>query len=194
MRVRDVLQRAVANRPMPESIRANILRTLRDSQRRSLSRVAVKRWALGLAAAAVVLFGVFAAEWLNLRRGEQLIASILKLGVSDHIVCAVQGHNYPDVGNPPDQIRESLALDMPLCCRLCSSGFQVLNFSRAYLFDTRKRPQICPLHHARARNILSVILAERNGAALPETNSSSVRTQAALVFTRTTSAGWKSRA
>src|SRR5467141_172896 len=90
MRVRDVLQRAVANRPMPESIRANILRTLRDSQRRSLSRVAVKRWALGLAAAAVVLFGVFAAEWLNLRRGEQLIASILKLGVSDHIVCEVQ--------------------------------------------------------------------------------------------------------
>jgi len=86
MRVRDVLQRAVANRPMPESMRANILRTLRDSQRRSLSRVAVKRWSLGLAAAAVVLFGVFAAEWLNLRRGEQLIASILKLGVNDHLI------------------------------------------------------------------------------------------------------------
>ena len=52
MRVRDVLQRAVANRPMPESMRANILRTLRDSQRRSLSRVVLKHWALGLAAAA----------------------------------------------------------------------------------------------------------------------------------------------
>jgi len=45
--------------------RANILRTLRDSQRRSLSRVAVKRWTLGLAVAAVVLFGVFAAEWVE---------------------------------------------------------------------------------------------------------------------------------
>jgi len=125
MRVRDVLQRAVANRPMPESMRANILRTLRDSQRRSLSRVAVKRWALGLAAAAVVLFGVFAAESLNLRHGEQLIASILKLGVSDHIICAVQGQNYPE--SPIRRMRsaKSLALDMPRCCKLCSSGFQV---------------------------------------------------------------------
>jgi len=125
MRVRDVLRRAVANRPMPESMRANILRTLRDSQRRSLSRVAVKRWTLGLAVAAVVLFGVFAAEWLNLRRGEQLIASILKLGVSDHLICTIKGHNYPET--PIRRIRsaKSLALDMPSAagCAAAASRF-----------------------------------------------------------------------
>jgi len=168
MRVRDVLQRAVANRPMPESMRANILRTLRDSQRRSLSRVAVKRWTLGLAAAAVVLFGVFAAEWLNLRRGEQLIASILKLGVSDHLICTIKGHNYPETANPLDQIREKLGARYAPLLQVVQQrlpGFELLEghicsipgSDRKYVhFITRGQG-----------SILSVILTERNGAALP---------------------------
>src|SRR5258708_28425667 len=43
MRVRDVLQRAVANRAMPESMRANVLRTFRDSPRLSRSPVPMRR-------------------------------------------------------------------------------------------------------------------------------------------------------
>ncbi len=168
MRVRDVLQRAVANRPMPESMRANILRTLRDSQRRSLSRVAVKRWALGLAAAAVVLFGVFAAGWLNLRHGEQLIASILKLGVSDHVICAIQGHNYPEVANPPDQIREKLGARYAPLLQVVQQrlpGFELLEGHICSIPGSdRKYVHFITRGHG---TILSVILTERNGAALP---------------------------
>src|SRR5260370_26671832 len=95
MRVRDALQRAVSNWPVPDSLRTDVVRKLRASQARSFAAVRVNRWAVGLATAALVLFGLFAAEWLNLRRGQQLIASILKLGVSDHVLCSIQGHNYP---------------------------------------------------------------------------------------------------
>ncbi|PYR96277.1 MAG: hypothetical protein DMG16_28310 [Acidobacteria bacterium] len=168
MRVRDVLQRAVANRPMPESMRANILRTLRDSQRRSLTRVAVKRWALGFAAAAVVLFGVFAAEWLNLRHGEQLIASILKLGVSDHVICAIQGHNYPEVANPPDEIREKLGARYAPLLQVVQQrlpGFELLEGHICSIPGSdRKYVHFITRGHG---TILSVILTERNGAALP---------------------------
>jgi anti-sigma factor RsiW len=55
MRLRDALQRAVANRPSPDSLRADVLRKLRESQPRSFARVSVKRSCLGFASVAVVL-------------------------------------------------------------------------------------------------------------------------------------------
>jgi len=168
MRVRDALQRAVSNWPVPDSVRTDVVRKLRASQARSFAGVSVKRWALGLATAALVLFGLFAAEWLNLRRGEQLIASILKLGVSDHVICAIQGHNYPEVPNPPDQIREKLGARYAPLLQVVQQrlpGFELLEghicsipgSDRKYVhFITRGQG-----------TILSVILTERNGAALP---------------------------
>ena len=168
MRVRDALQRAVWNRPVPDSVRMGVVRKLRASQTRSFAGVSIKRWALGLAAAVLVLFGLFAAEWLNLRRGEQLIASILKLGVSDHVICAIKEHNYPEVANPPDQIRKKVGARYAALLQVVQErlpGFEVLEghicsipgSDRKYVhFITRGQG-----------TILSVILTERNGAALP---------------------------
>jgi anti-sigma factor RsiW len=85
LRVRDALQRAVANRPVPDSVRADVLRSLRESQPRSFVRASATRWAVGLASIAFILLSLFAAKWLSLRRGEQLVASVLKLVVSDHL-------------------------------------------------------------------------------------------------------------
>jgi Putative zinc-finger len=168
MRVRDALQRAVVNRPVPESVRADVLRNLRESRPRSFGHATVKRWAVGFAAAAFVLLSLFAAEWFNLHRGEQLIASILKLGVSDHLICAIKGHNYPELANPPDQIRRQLGLRYAPLLQVVHErlpGFEVLEghicsipgSDRKYVhFITRGQG-----------TILSVILTERNGAALP---------------------------
>jgi hypothetical protein len=168
MGVRDALQRAVWNRPVPDSVRMGVVRKLRASQTRSFAGVSIKRWALGLAAAVLVLFGLFAAEWLNLRRGEQLIASILKLGVNDHVICAIKEHNYPEVANPPDQIRKKVGAQYAAVLQVVQErlpGFEVLEghicsipgSDRKYVhFITRGQG-----------TILSVILTERNGAALP---------------------------
>jgi Putative zinc-finger len=168
MRVRDALQRAVVNRPVPESVRADVLRSLRESQPRSFMRPSTTRWAIGLASIAFILLSLFAANWMSLRRGEQLVASILKLGVSDHIVCAIKGHNYPEVANPPDQIRNKLGARYAVLLQVVQErlpGFEVLEghicsipgSDRKYVhFITRGQG-----------TILSVILTERDGAALP---------------------------
>jgi putative zinc finger protein len=169
MRVRDALQRAVVNRSVPESVRADVLRKLRESQPRSLPSTAGRRWAVGLAAIAFLLFSLFAGEWLSLRRSEQLIASILKLGVSDHLICAIKGHNYPEVANPPDQIRNKLGVRYAVLLQVVQErlpGFEVLEghicsipgSNRKYIhFITRGKG-----------TILSVILTERNGTNLPK--------------------------
>ena len=171
MRVRDALQRAVSNWPVPDSVRTDVVRKLRASQTRSFAGVSVKRWALGLATAALVLLGLFAAEWLNLRRGEQLIASILKLGVSDHVICAIQGHNYPEVPNPPDQIREKLGARYAPLLQVVQQrlpGFEILEGHICSIPGSdRKYVHFITRGHGA---ILSVILTERNGAALPRDN------------------------
>ena len=169
MRVRDALQRAVVNRPVPESVRADVLRRLRESQARSFMRPSTTRWAIGLASIAFIVLSLFAANWMSLRRGEQLFASILKLGVSDHIVCAIKGHNYPEVANPPDQIRNKLGVRYAVLLQVVQErlpGFEVLEghicsipgSNRKYIhFITRGKG-----------TVLSVILTERNGASLPK--------------------------
>jgi len=168
MRVREALQRAVANRSVPDSVRARVVRTLRDSQPRSFFRASAARWALGLAGIALILLSLFAAQWLSLRRGEQLVASILRLGVSDHVICAIKDHNYPEVANPPDQIRQKLGAQHAALLQVVQGrlpGFEVLEghictipgSNRKYVhFITRGQG-----------TILSVILTERNGVNLP---------------------------
>ncbi len=169
MRVRDALQRAVAKQPVPDSVRAGVLRKLRDSQPRYFVRTTGRRWAVGLAAIAFLLFSLFAGEWLSLHRGQELIASILKLGVSDHLICAIKGHNYPELANSPDQIRKKLGAPYAPLLRVVQErvhGFEVLEghvcsipgSDRKYVhFITRGQG-----------TILSVILTERNGASLPK--------------------------
>jgi len=168
-RVRDALQRAVAKRPLSDSVRAGVLRKLRESQPRSLMRTTGRRWAVGLAAIAFLLFSLFAVEWLSLRRGEQLIASILKLGVSDHLICAIKGHNYPELANSPDQIRKKLGAPYAPLLQVVQErlpGFEVLEGHVCSIPGSNHK-----YVHFITRGqgtILSVILTERNRASLPK--------------------------
>jgi anti-sigma factor (TIGR02949 family) len=168
IRVRDALQRAIAKRAVPDSIRADVLRKLRASQTRSFAGLGVKRWALGAVAVAVIVFGLFTGEWLRLSRGEQLIASILKLGVSDHLICAIRGHNYPEVANPPDQIREKLGARYAPLLQVVQQrlpGFELLEGHICSIPGSdRKYVHFITRGHG---TILSVILTERSGAAFP---------------------------
>jgi hypothetical protein len=168
IRVRDALQRAVANRPVPDSIRANVLHKLRESQTRSFAGVGVKRWALAVAAVAVIVFGLFTAEWLSLRRGEQLISSILKLGISDHLFCAIQAHNYPEVANPPDQIRTKLGPRYAPLLQVVRDRLPEFDVLEGHICSIpnsdRKYIHFITRGHG---TILSVILTERSGATFP---------------------------
>jgi len=130
MRVRDALQRAVSNRPVLTRWRTHVVRTCGVSD-------AIFRWCKRKAAGlldwqrpALVLFGLFAAEMVEPAPWRTVNRKHSEAWGNDHVICAIQGHNYPEVANRPDQTAKGLALDMPLCCRLCSSGFRVLNFSK----------------------------------------------------------------
>jgi hypothetical protein len=129
----------------------------------------VKRWALAVAAVAVIISGLFTAQWLSLRRGEELISSILKLGISDHLICAIQGHNYPEVANPPDQIRKKLGPRYAPLLQVVQErlpGFDVLEGHICSIpHSDRKYIHFITRGHG---TILSVILTDRSGAAFPK--------------------------
>ena len=88
--------------------------------------------------------------------------------VSDHVQCAIKGHNYPEVANPPEVLRKKLGPQYAGLLEVVHQnlpGFEVLEAhicsipgsSRKYVhFITRGRG-----------TILSVILTRNDGAQLP---------------------------
>jgi hypothetical protein len=173
MRVREALRHAVVRELPPEPLRQAIHHRLRRVQPGFLGRSRVRTWTLALAAMVLVaIVGSGGVQWLRLRRGRQLVASVLTLGVSDHLHCAIQVHNYPEVANPPDRLREKLGPEYAALLPVVEqrlSGFQVLEAhicnvpgsSRNYVhFITRRQG-----------TILSVILTKREGRSLPAERS-----------------------
>ncbi len=74
-----------------------------------MGTLALETRALALAALAlVVIAGAVGQQWWRFEPGRQMVASVLALGASDHLHCAVKGHNYPEIANPPHRIREKL--------------------------------------------------------------------------------------
>ncbi len=166
VRVREALQRAAARHSPPEYLREAIHQRLRSAQPRLLGRFHATTWAVALASLALVL--VAGQQWLRLRKSRQLVASVLTLGVTDHLHCAIQAHNYPEVANPPAQLRQKLGPQhaelLPVVeARL--SGFQVLE---AHICSVPGSPRKYVHFIARGQGtILSVILTKREGVSLP---------------------------
>lgn len=108
-RVREALRRAATTYQPPPELRASVERQLRRMQPGFLGLSLRLRPLIALAAAiAVVLALVATRQWIRIERGKQMVTSVLALGVSDHVQCTIKGHNYPDVANPPDKLREKL--------------------------------------------------------------------------------------
>ena len=168
-RVRDLVRRAATSQAPPDELRLTIQRRLRETQPSFWGGTRQLNWALALAGIAViVLGGIVAHEWVRVVRGRRIVAGVLALGVSDHIQCAIKGHNYPEVANPPEVLRKKLGPQYAGLLDVVHQnlpGFEVLEAhicsipgsSRKYVhFITRGRG-----------TILSVILTRNEGAQLP---------------------------
>lgn len=169
VRVREALQRAVASDVPPEHLREAIHKRLRSVQPGLFGGFRATTWALALAGLAlVVLSGAAGQRWLRLRHDRQLVAGVLTLGVSDHLHCAIQGHNYPEVANSPDQLRKKLGSQYAGLLPVVEEklpGFQVLE---AHICSVPGSPRKYVHFIARGQGtILSVILTEREGETLP---------------------------
>ena len=165
-RVREALQKAVAKQLVPEYLRAAIHQRLRNVRPSFFERFHATTWALALASLALVLLA--GQQWLRLQRGRQLVANVLTLGVSDHLHCAIRGHKYPDVANPPDQLRKKLGPQYAGLLPVVQEklpGFQLLE---AHICSVPGSPRRYVHFIARGQGtILSVILTKREGEFLP---------------------------
>jgi anti-sigma factor (TIGR02949 family) len=170
-RVRDALRRVALSQIPPEELRQSILRRLRKTQPGFLGRSLRLTWAVALAGVVVVVFGgVVTQHWIRVLRGRRLVASVLALGVSDHLQCAIKGHNYPDIANPPELLRKKLGPQYAGVLEVVQQnipGFEVLE---AHICSVQGSPRKYVHFIARGHGtILSVILTRSEGAHLPKT-------------------------
>jgi anti-sigma factor (TIGR02949 family) len=166
-RVRDALRRAAATQVPPEELRQSIQRQLRKRQPGFLGSSPRLAWALALVVI-VVLSGIATERWITLQRGRRVVASILEIGVSDHIQCAIKGHNYPEVANPPAKLRQKLGPQYAGLLDVVQQklpGFEVLEAHVCSIPGSpRKYIHFITRGHG---TILSVILTRSEGAQLP---------------------------
>ena len=172
VKVRDALRKAVLNQSPPDQ--------LIDAVHRRLTRAQSARsgfwptfqapaWALAAASLAVVLIAVIIGkQWLGVRQGSRMVASVLTLGVSDHLYCAIRGHNYLNEGRPPDQLRERLGPEYAGLLNVVAQrlpGFQILESHQCSVPPSPRKY----VHFIASGQgtILSVILTKRNGESLP---------------------------
>ncbi len=170
MRVREALRKAVDKQLPPEHLSAAVRARLRKAQpAHFFFWQAPPTWAVALAGLAfLVLVGAVGQQLLKLRSGRQMVSSVLSLGVSDHLQCAIKGHNYPEVAHPPDQLRQKLGPQYAGLLPVVEAklpGFQILE---AHICSVTGSPRKYVHFIARGRGtILSVILTKREGESLP---------------------------
>jgi hypothetical protein len=153
----------------PEELRQSIQRRLRKTQPGFLGGSPRLTWAIALAGlVAVVLGGIATQQWIRVHQGKRIVAGVLALGVSDHLQCAIKGHNYPEIANPPEQLREKLGPQYAGLLEVVQQnlpGFEVLE---AHLCSVQGSPRKYVHFITRGRGtILSVILTRSEGEHLP---------------------------
>jgi anti-sigma factor (TIGR02949 family) len=167
-RLRDALRRMAVNQIPPEELRQSIQRQLRKMQPSLLGGLPRLIWAVALAGVMfVVLAGIVTQQWIKLQRGRRVVASVLALGVADHLQCAIKGHNYPDIANPPAQLRQKLGPQYAGLLEVVQQklpGFEVLEAHICSPEGTRKYVHFI----TRGRGtILSVIVTRSEGVQFP---------------------------
>jgi len=181
-RLRDALRRAAENQIAPEKLRQAIQRRLRESRVGFLGTSRQLAWAAALAGLVIVALASIAAQhWIKVLEGRRIVAGVMALGVSDHLQCAIKGHNYPDIANPPELLRKKLGPQYAGVLEVVQknlSGFEILE---AHICSVQGSPRRYVHFIARGHGtILSVILTRSEGVHLEKALSSGVSGSAKL--------------
>ena len=173
MRVREALRKAVGKRLPPEHLSVAVRSRIRKAQPSFFPFLqAPPAWGIALASLAfVILAGVAGQQWLKVRSGRQMIATVLTLGVTDHLHCAITGHHYPEVAHPPSVLIQKLGSRYAGLLPVVEAklpGFEILEAHICYAGSPRMYIHFI----ARGRGtILSVILTRRESERLPASRS-----------------------
>jgi len=167
-RLRDALRKAAAGQAPPEALRQSIHRRLQEAEPGFFGGSRRLVWTVAFAAVIAVLGGLGLQQWMSLQRGRRLVASVLAIGVSDHLQCTIKGHNYPNIANPPEQLRRQLGPQFAGLLEVVQQklpGFEVLE---AHICSIPGSPRKYVHFITRGRGtILSVILTRSEGAQFP---------------------------
>jgi len=165
--VRDALRRVAASQIPPQELRQSIQDKLREKQPGLLIRPQQLAWTAALAILLVV-GSVSILRWVEVHRGRQIVDNLLALGVADHLQCAIKGHNYPDIANSPEQLRQKLGRQYAGLLDLVQQklpGFEILE---AHICSIPGSPRKYVHFITRGRaTLLSVILTRNSGAQFP---------------------------
>jgi anti-sigma factor (TIGR02949 family) len=166
LRLREALRRAADKRLPPEHLREAISQRLRRAQPGFFGDFRVIPWAVALAS--MVLAVVAGQQGLRFQRGRQLVSSILTIGVTDHVQCAIKGHNYPEVANPPAQLRKQLGPEYAGLLPIVQEKLPAFQVLEAHICQVPGSPRKYVHFITRGQGtILSVILTRREGESLP---------------------------
>jgi len=168
-RVRDALRRAAASQVPREELRQAIQRQLRGMQPGFFGGSLRLRVAVAIAGVVGIVLGTVAIQqWIRVHHRHQVVARVLTLGVSDHLLCAIKGHNYPDIAPPAEQLRKKLGPQYAGLLEVVEQklpGFEVLE---AHICTLPGSPRRYVHFITRGRGtILSVILTRSEGEHLP---------------------------
>ena len=168
-KVRDALRKAAATQIPPEELRLAIERRLREVHSGHFGGSRRLTWAVALAAlAVVVLAGLATQQWIRVLKGRRLVAGILALGVSDHLQCAIKGHNYPGIANPPEVLRQKLGPQYAGLLEVVRQNLPDFEILEAHVCSVPGSPRKYVHFITRGHGtILSVILTRSEGAQLP---------------------------
>jgi anti-sigma factor (TIGR02949 family) len=170
VRIRDALRKAAASQIPPEELRQSIRRRLRDVQVGFWVGSRRLTWAVALAGLVVIiLVGIATERWIRVLEGRRIVAAVLALGVSDHLQCAIKGHNYPEIANPPEVLRQKLGPQYAGALEVVQQslpGFEVLE---AHICSVQGSPRKYVHFITRGHGtILSVIVTRREREQLPQ--------------------------
>jgi hypothetical protein len=166
MRLRNALRKAAGQKVPPDHLREAVSQRLRRAQPGFFEEFHFAPWALALAS--LVLVVVAGQQLVRLQRGRQLVSSVLTLGVSDHLQCAIKGHNYPEVASPPDQLRKKLGPEYAGLLPVVMAKLPDFQVLEAHICQVPGSSRNYVHFIARGKGtILSVILTRRVGQSFP---------------------------
>ena len=170
VRIRDALRKASASQIPPEELRRSIQRRLRDAQAGFGSGSRRLTWAVALAGLVVIILAGIATErWIRVLEGRRIVAAVLSLGVSDHIQCAIKGHNYPDIANPPELLHQKLGPQYAGALEVVQQNLPEFEVLEAHICSVQGSPRKYVHFIARGHGtILSVIVTRREREQLPQ--------------------------
>jgi anti-sigma factor RsiW len=175
-RVKSLLQQAVRRDVAPAALRERIAQDLRNrkSMTAAWSFNTGLRWAVAAAALVVMTIGSWAViHSLNSRRPQSQevaldqSAQILRIGLNDHINCAIV-HEQANKRFTPEKMVERLGADyaglLPVVKEKAPAGYEVVIAHKCHV-DKREFVHMILKNDEK---VLSLVITKKNGEAFPE--------------------------